>query len=58
MSYEELMLRLAAIGVDESYKGVANKINRRTFSFVFFIQCMKTLGRERNSTVSRLCIKN
>lgn len=52
------MLRLAAIGVDESYKGVANKINRRTFSFVFFIQCMKTLGRERNSTVSRLCIKN
>ncbi|MBB6054472.1 DUF6471 domain-containing protein [Tolumonas osonensis] len=44
MSYEELIQRLAAIGVDESYKGIANKINRGTFSFVFFMQCMKALG--------------
>lgn len=44
MNYEELIQRLAAIGVDESYKGIANKINRGTFSFVFFMQCMKALG--------------
>ena len=44
VNYEQLIQRLAAIGVDESYKGIANKINRGTFSFVFFIQCMKALG--------------
>ncbi len=43
-NYEQLIQRLAAIGVDESYKGIANKINRGTFSFVFFMQCMKALG--------------
>ncbi|WKE65781.1 DUF6471 domain-containing protein [Gallaecimonas kandeliae] len=44
VSYEGLIERLAAIGVDESYKGIANKINRGAFSFVFFMQCMKVLG--------------
>lgn len=44
VNYEELIQRLALIGVDESYKGIANKINRGTFSFVFFMQCMKALG--------------
>lgn len=44
VNYGELIQRMAAIGVDENYKGIANKINRGTFSFVFFIQCMKALG--------------
>lgn len=43
VGYAELCQRLAIIGVNESYKGVANKINRGTFSFVFFMQCMKVL---------------
>ncbi|ELH4237460.1 hypothetical protein ROW45_004039 [Vibrio fluvialis] len=43
VGYAELCQRLAVIGVNESYKGVANKINRGTFSFVFFMQCMKVL---------------
>ncbi len=43
VGYAELCQRLANIGVSESYKGVANKINRGTFSFVFFMQCMKVL---------------
>lgn len=46
VTYENLIQRLNAIGVDESYKGVASKINRGTFSFLFFAQCMKALGRE------------
>jgi len=45
VSYENLIQRLHAIGVDESYKGIASKINRGTFSFLFFAQCMKALGK-------------
>ncbi|WP_421194711.1 DUF6471 domain-containing protein [Aeromonas enteropelogenes] len=43
IGYAELCERLASVGVNESYKGVANKINRGTFSFVFFMQCMKVI---------------
>ena len=35
-----------AIGVEESYKGIAAKINRGTFSFAFFMQCMKALNQK------------
>jgi hypothetical protein len=44
VGYEELINRLRALDIDESYKGIANKINRGAFSFVFFMQCMKALG--------------
>ena len=44
VGYEELVLRLAEIGVKETYKGIASKINRGTFSFAFFMQCMKALN--------------
>jgi hypothetical protein len=44
VGYEELITRLRALGIDESYKGIANKINRGAFSFMFFMQCMKALG--------------
>jgi len=45
IGYEELIRRLGELGVEESYKGIANKINRGAFSFVFFMQCMKVLGK-------------
>ena len=44
VSYDMLVLKLNAIGVDENYNTVNTKINRGTFSFVFFVQCMKALG--------------
>lgn len=44
VGYEELVSRLDAIGVHETYKGLAAKINRGTFSFAFFAQCMAALG--------------
>ena len=44
IGYEELVLRLAEIGVQETYKGIASKINRGTFSFVFFMQCMNAIN--------------
>ncbi|MBD9361581.1 DUF6471 domain-containing protein [Methylomonas fluvii] len=46
IGYEELIRRLGEIGVEESYKGIANKINRGAFSFAFFMQCMKAMKIE------------
>lgn len=44
-SYKKLALQLEKIGVFESERAIANKLSRGTFSFVFFLQCMKALGR-------------
>ena len=45
VKYGELRERLAALGIEESYGGLATKINRGKFSFAFFLQCMQTLGK-------------
>ncbi len=44
VKYEALVRMLAEIGVEETYVSVSNKINRGTFSFIFFWQCMEALG--------------
>lgn len=46
VSYDELVVRLAQIGVEDTYKGVANKITRGRFTFAFFLQCMKALNKD------------
>ena len=45
VKYGELRERLTALGIEESYGGLATKINRGKFSFAFFLQCMQTLGK-------------
>jgi len=45
IGYEELINRLDTMGIKESYTGIAAKINRGTFSFAFFMQCMNVLGK-------------
>lgn len=47
IGYEELVQRLATVGVQESYTGIAAKINRGTFSFMFFMQCMKAINKNQ-----------
>lgn len=47
LGYEELVQRLAAMGIKESYTGIAAKINRGTFSFMFFMQCMKAINKNQ-----------
>lgn len=44
VSVEELTERLAAIGVEMSKGGVANKISRGGFSAAFMLQCVEALG--------------
>lgn len=44
MTYDQLAAKLAEIGVHDSARNIINKINRGTFSAVFFVQCLKALG--------------
>ncbi len=43
MGYKELSRALESVGIDESAKVLSNKINRGTFSFAFYLQCMQAL---------------
>lgn len=44
VTYKDLSKALLKVGVDEDPKVLANKIARGTFSFSFFLQCMRALG--------------
>lgn len=45
IGYKELARALKTIcGVNIDPKTLSNKVGRGTFSFAFFLQCMKTLG--------------
>ncbi|WP_230427356.1 DUF6471 domain-containing protein [Collimonas humicola] len=46
LSYGDLVSKLKEIGVIETYAGIANKLSRGSFSFVFFLQCMQAIGRQ------------
>ncbi len=48
---KDLVIALRAIGVEETYSSVSSKINRGTFSFVFFLQCIHAL-RIKNINIS------
>ena len=44
LTYEQLAGKLADVGVHDSARNIINKINRGTFSAVFFVQCLKAIG--------------
>lgn len=44
IDYEELVVKLSVIGVDENYNSINTKLNRGSFSFVFALQCLKAIG--------------
>ena len=44
LSYAGLADKLAAIGVKDSKRNIANKVSRGTFTAVFFVQCMEAIG--------------
>lgn len=41
VNYTELCRRLQEIGLPETVASITTKINRGTFSFAFFLQCMQ-----------------
>ncbi len=44
LTYQQLAGRLQAIGIEETERSIANKMSRGTFTFVFFLQCVKAVG--------------
>jgi hypothetical protein len=44
ISYQELVRRLAEIGIEETPENLANKISRGKFSAVFLMQCLEAIG--------------
>ena len=44
VDYETLADKLKDVGVEESYNSINTKINRGSFTFQFFLQCMTAIG--------------
>lgn len=44
ISYDQLQEKLTKIGIRETANSINVKINRGSFSFVFFLQTMKAIG--------------
>jgi hypothetical protein len=44
VSYQDLVAKLATIGVQETEQNIRTKISRGGFTAVFFFQCMEAIG--------------
>ncbi|WMJ09670.1 DUF6471 domain-containing protein [Nitrosomonas sp. sh817] len=44
VDYETLATKLKELGIEENYNSINTKINRGSFTFQFFLQCMKAIG--------------
>lgn len=44
ITYDQLQEKLAQIGIEETTNSINVKINRGSFSFVFFLQTMIAIG--------------
>jgi hypothetical protein len=44
ITYDQLQEKLAQLGVEGTANSINVKINRGTFSFIFFLQTMKAIG--------------
>jgi hypothetical protein len=44
VTYDQLVAKLAEIGVKEEPKNLRNKVARGGFSAVFFVQCLRAVG--------------
>jgi hypothetical protein len=46
MTYEQLVEKLAELGVHDTAVNIRNKVARGGFSAVFFVQCLKAMGAQ------------
>lgn len=44
VTYQQLVEKLATIGVVETPENIANKISRGKFTAVFLVQCLEVIG--------------
>ena len=45
VSYRQLAVLLSQLGIQETERSIASKLSRGSFSFAFYLQCMRALGR-------------
>jgi hypothetical protein len=45
ITYRQLANAMTQIGVAETERSIASKLSRGSFSFAFYLQCMRALGR-------------
>ena len=45
LRYKDLARMLKEIGVPETQSSITNKLARGTFSFAFFLQCMRAIDK-------------
>jgi len=45
VGYKQLAIMLQGIGVSETERSIANKLSRGSFSFAFYLQVLKAIGR-------------
>jgi hypothetical protein len=46
VGYRDLAEKLAALGIHETERNIANKISRGGFTAVFFVQCLVAIGAQ------------
>lgn len=44
LSYADLAEKLGAIGVKDNERNISNKLARGSFTAVFFVQCLESIG--------------
>lgn len=44
ITYQQLVEKLAAMGIAETPENIANKISRGKFTAVFLVQCLEAIG--------------
>lgn len=54
LGYADLVIKLRQIGVEESYHGLANKINRGAYTHAFFLQCMHAMDNTDQIDIIKL----
>lgn len=47
VTYSDLVVRLAAVGVQETEPNIRNKISRGKFTTVFLLQCLEAIGAKQ-----------
>ena len=44
LTYAELAVRLATVGVRDTERNISNKVSRGSFTAIFFMRCMEAIG--------------
>ncbi len=44
ITYKELVVKLATLGITETSENIANKVSRGKFTAVFLVQCLEAIG--------------